>query len=67
MPFLDGSEMIEYAQDAELEEKLYMRWVIGYQMCMGFEEFKRNIGNTHETKDNRSASEILEKVRDITG
>ena len=69
MPFFDGCKMIAYAKDAECEEKLYMRWVAGYQMYMGFDEFKQELGMVHRTvgADDLPAERILEKVRDIIG
>ncbi len=67
MPFFDGCEMIAYARDAECEEKLYMRWVAGYQLYMGFDEFKKEIFTAQRPGDNRTAEEILDKVRGIIG
>lgn len=67
MPFLDGYEIINYALDAEYEEKIFWRWAIGYQFVMGFEEFKRNLDKNRPTTDNRTAAEILDEVKDIIG
>ena len=67
MPFFDGCEMIAYARDAECEEKLYMRWVAGYQLYMGFDEFKKEIFTAQRPGDSRTAEEILEKVKGIIG
>lgn len=72
MPFFDGYELISYALDAELEEKLFLRWVAGYQFAMEFKEFKAQAGgyagmrNMAKT-DNRTAGEILDTVKDIIG
>ncbi len=72
MPFFDGYELISYALDAELEEKLFVRWVAGYQFAMEFKEFKRqaggNTGMVNVAKaDNRTAGEILNTVKEIIG
>lgn len=67
MPFFDGYELIKYAMDAEVEEKLFLRWAIGYQYSLSFEEFKRKAGAVEEIEDNRTAEEILDMVRDIIG
>lgn len=68
MPFLDGYELIRYAMDAEYEERVFLRWAIGYQFIMEFEEFKRSLGeNRQQITDDRTAAEILEAVKDITG
>lgn len=72
MPFFDGYELISYALDAEMEEKLFLRWVAGYQFAMEFKEFKMHAGG--ETgmpnvakADNRTAGEILDTVKEIIG
>lgn len=68
MPFLDGHELISYALDAEREERLFLRWAMGYQFAMEFEEFKGILGgNGQQVTDGRTAAEILSEVRDITG
>lgn len=67
MPFFDGYELIMYASDAEVEEKMFMRWAIGYQFAMSFEEFKSKAGEVNEIEDDRTAKEILEMVREIIG
>ena len=68
MPFEEGYEMMQYALNAENEDKLFNRWVNGYQQVMGFEEFKNQIGvNSRQVRDNRTAEEILQDVREIIG
>ena len=44
MPFSDGYELIRYALDADVEDRLFLRWSIWYQSQMGFEEFKSSVG-----------------------
>lgn len=68
MPFFDGYEMIKYALHADLEERLYLRWIIGHQFTMGFTEFKQQIGLSNQiVRDDRTAEEILKIVKDIIG
>ena len=72
MPFFDGYELISYALDAELEEKLFLRWVAGYQFAMEFKDFKMQAGGdirmaSVEKADNRTAGEILDTVKEIIG
>lgn len=67
MPFIDGFELVQYAKDAENEDKLFIRWVAGYQSVLGFDEFKRQICVGGSAEDNRSADEILDKVKEIIG
>lgn len=67
MPFFDGCELIKYALDAELEDRLYMRWVMAFQKEMSFGEFKEKVGGGNKTEDDRTADEILAVVRGIIG
>lgn len=67
MPFFDGFELIFYARDAEVEDKLFLRWVSGYQSVYGFKEFKAQFFGNQESENNQSAEEILFKVKDIIG
>lgn len=68
MPFFDGYELISYALNEENEEKLFIRWVVGYQSVMNFDEFKNQMNLSVETRnDNRSEEEIFEYVLRILG
>jgi hypothetical protein len=68
MPFEEGYEMFQYALNAEIEDKMFIRWINGYQQVMGFNEFKNQIGaDSRQVRDNRTADEILESVRGIIG
>ena len=67
MPFIDGYELIQYALDAETEDKIFMRWITGYQFQMNYDEFKKNLETNQEVYDSRTAEEILETVKDIIG
>ena len=67
MPFQDGWEMICFAQDAECEDRLFLRWAAMYQDTMGFDEFKKEIFTPQRPGDSRTAEEILNKVREIIG
>ena len=66
MPFFDGYELIAYALDEEVENKLFLRWVAGYQTAMGFDEFKNQISASIKAKnDNRTEKEIYDFVLKI--
>ena len=67
MPFFEGYELLKYALDAETDEKLFMRWVIGYQFDMGFDEFKAEVTTVKTVDDDRTAEEILNAVKEIIG
>lgn len=66
MPFLEGYDLIQYALGAEMEDRLFMRWINGYQFTMEYEEFKKE-ATVVKVEDNRSAKEILRSVKDIIG
>lgn len=66
MPFFEGYELLKYALDAESEDKLFIRWAIGYQFTMGFDEFKSK-ATSIKVEDNRTAEEILDTVKEILG
>lgn len=66
MPFLNGCKLVRYALDAENEERLYVRWVAGYQKEMNFMEFKQKLGGDH-AEDGLQVEEILRKVKGIIG
>lgn len=67
MPFSDGCWLLAYAQDAENDDRLYLRWAAAYQERMGFEEFKGRLGTGDAPEDGRTAEEILDSVRGIIG
>ena len=74
MPFFDGFEILRYALDAEVEDRLFLRWAVMYQSQMGFEEFKSSMvpANYQQYQgqadaDTQTAAEILKKVKSITG
>lgn len=70
MPFLDGYELVRYAMDADVEDRLYLRWSICYQSQMGFEEFKANVWPQYQGQTEaggQTAEEILKGVKDIIG
>ncbi len=67
MPFSDGCELIEYALDAEEEDKQFLRWAIMYQADMDFEEFRQKIGCRGREETPQTAADILKSVKGIIG
>lgn len=67
LEFETGMELIATSQREVTEEKLYQRWICGYQISMSFEEFKRKIGVVRQLKetDHKSVDEILSEVKEI--
>ena len=61
MPFKDGYELIKFALDEENEQKMYLRWVVGYQSLISFAEFKNKVRQM-SIQDNRDSEDILESV-----
>ena len=68
MPFFDGYELITYALNEEIEDKLYLRWMMGYQIVMSYEEFKSQMNiNVRAKHDKRTEEEIFDYVLNILG
>ncbi len=61
---MDGTRLIKFAYDKNIEDKLFLRWVVGYQTQMTFTDFKENMYSASKV-DNRSKEEILADVKDI--
>ena len=67
MNFADGMEVIDEAQRRISDDKLFLRWALGYQAAMRFEDFKQQVmpASQHTVADNRSVEDILNEVRRI--
>lgn len=68
MEFETGCALISIAQRKIEEEKLYQRWIYGYQGAMNFEEFKESLGiesKREEKGTEETAEEILYRVKQI--
>ncbi len=61
MDHSDGFAIYNKAFDRKVEEKLFMRWVFGYQHAMGFDEFKARC----KPVEQKSAEEVYDKVKGI--
>lgn len=68
MPFEEGIEIINTAQRMNVEEKLFMRWVVSYQTIMTFDDFKEKTQTSQkQIDDDRTEEEILKAVKAIIG
>ncbi len=65
MDFEVGIELISNAYRKKSDEDLYLRWLIGYEKTMGFEEFKNKLTANTVKPDNRTEEEILSNVKEI--
>lgn len=68
MEFEDGINQIKKAQEKDLDDKLYLRWVTGYQVSCSYDDFKKNLImnlNSRDDSKNESKDEILANVRKI--
>lgn len=70
MPFDEGMELLESGVNSEMEDKLFMRWIAGYQFSVGYTEFKKMVMNDDTDFDDReigkaSEQETLDKVKAI--
>lgn len=61
LPFKEGYELIKFALEEENEQRMYLRWVVGYQSLISFTEFKNKIRQM-SIQDNRDAEDILADV-----
>lgn len=64
MPFKDGYDLIKFASDDEDNNKMFLRWVVGYQSIMSFADFKNKI-KQKLIDDHRSSEDILDDVREM--
>ena len=64
MPFMDGYELIKFASDDEDDNKMFLRWVVGYQSTMSFADFKNGI-KQKLIDDHRSSEDILDDVEEM--
>lgn len=63
-----GIEIIKKAYEKQNEEKMFQRWLAGYEKEIGFEEFKSKLVGEIETEyypEDITKEEILEKVKAI--
>lgn len=68
MPFEEGLEILSTAQRVNVEEKLFIRWVVSYQTIMTFEDFKdKTHTSQQQVDDDRTEEEILKSVKAIIG
>jgi hypothetical protein len=58
---MEGIKLIEYGIEKEQEDKLFQRWVAGYQHSESFDDFKNKLINKH-ISDNKTEEEILSDV-----
>lgn len=63
-----GILFLRKAREKENEDKLFRRWISGYQDKVSFNEFKASVfeeAKKARKSENQSAEDILEKVRKI--
>ncbi len=63
-----GILFLRKAREKENEDKLFRRWISGYQDKVSFDEFKNSVfeeAKKARKSENQSAEDILEKVRKI--
>lgn len=63
--FDDGILFLRKAREQENEEKLYSRWIQGYQMHISYQDFKKEAINNARVIKEKSEDEILDKVKKI--
>lgn len=67
MQFEAALEIIVYAIKQENDDKLFQRWIHGYQE-MSFDDFKDAIGANKEViQDNKNVSDIFVDLKNVFG
>lgn len=54
-----------YAEEQENEEKIFLRWVVGYQSTTTYGDFKNKLMQNARHSDKKTEAEILEDVSQI--
>lgn len=62
---MEGMEILQYAKEQKNEELLYLRWLLGYEKHMSFDDFKQNAVKVIRQVRPKSQKEILSNVKDI--
>jgi hypothetical protein len=61
----DGMKLIATSQEKINEDKLYLRWCIGYQFGISFDEFKNQLTTRTDSGEKCDVVEVMKKVRQI--
>lgn len=68
MPFRDGYKQMIKAYEEHNEERLFDRWLSGYEKEMSFEEFKKELmkgtKSDREVDRSKTEDEIMEQVEE---
>ena len=65
LPFAEGAELLKFAEEQENEEKIFLRWVVGYQTTTAYGDFKNKLLKNCRYSDNKTEAQILDNVSDI--
>ena len=65
IPLDECMGLLEFIAEEEQEEKVWQRWVMRYQMQMGFQEFKDQLAHTAKADEPVDQIEVLKKVKGI--
>lgn len=64
MPFEDAYDLLEYAIETSIEERMMERWINGPQMYMSYSEFREQI-EISKAKVNQNEDIIKEKMAEL--
>lgn len=66
LPYDEAYDLIVEAEEQKRTDKLYARWISGYDKSMSWAEFKRKAApNTNRNSEPMSVAKTLEKVKEI--
>lgn len=65
MPGADYLELMIHLKKQENDEKLFFRWVVGYQYEMSFDEFKQKITPMRTRPDEEIMNEVYKAFEKV--
>lgn len=65
IPLEECEGLLEFIAEEEQEEKVWQRWVMRYQMQMGYREFKEQLIHSAKKDEPVDQIEVLKKVKGI--
>lgn len=66
MEFEEGIDLLKLARKEKEEEKIFLRWVVGYEKEMGYTDFKRKLFQSVGSREKQlTQEEIFDKVETI--
>lgn len=66
LDFEEGTRLLKFAEKEKEDEKIFLRWVVGYEREMSYTEFRRKLFQSVGSKEKElTQEEIFSKVENI--